>query len=143
MISQLLALTTIFGAIVVPPKPGLAQSFGKENFKNLNKHVDLNKSVAKYHNNCAAVNKRVTLITIFGAIVDLLKALVRTTPFSLNVLTLKTIPKEFSSIVNYKAVQCTEVRLSSFLSGGFTTRAVINPPERKLTKHTSVQCSDT
>jgi hypothetical protein len=30
MISQLLALTTIFGAIVVPPKPGLAQSFGKE-----------------------------------------------------------------------------------------------------------------
>ena len=46
MISQLLALTTIFGAIVVPPKPGLAQSFGKENFKNLNKHVDLNKSVA-------------------------------------------------------------------------------------------------
>ena len=28
--------------------------------------------------------------------------------------------------------QCTEVRFDSFLSGGFTTMAVINPPERKL-----------
>ena len=39
MISQLLALTTIFGAIVVPPKPGLAQSFGKKYLYNLNKCV--------------------------------------------------------------------------------------------------------
>ena len=46
MISQLLALTTIFGAIVVPPKPGLAQSFGKEYLSNLNKHIDFNKRVA-------------------------------------------------------------------------------------------------
>ena len=46
MISQLLALTTIFGAIVVPPKPGLAQSFGKEYFLNSYKRVDLNKRVA-------------------------------------------------------------------------------------------------
>ena len=30
--------------------------------------------------------------------------------------------------------QCTEVRFASFLSGGFTTIAVINPPERKLAK---------
>jgi hypothetical protein len=37
-------------------------------------------------------------------------------------------------------VQCTEVRFVSLLSGGFTTMAVINPPERKLAKHTSVQC---
>ena len=36
--------------------------------------------------------------------------------------------------------QCTEVRFASFLSGGFTTMAVINPLERKLAKRTSVQC---
>ena len=36
--------------------------------------------------------------------------------------------------------QCTEVRFASFLSGGFTTMAVINPPERNLAKCTSVQC---
>ena len=33
---------------------------------------------------------------------------------------------------------CTEVRFASFLSGGFTTTAVINPPERKLSKRNSV-----
>ena len=32
----------------------------------------------------------------------------------------------------------TEVRFASFLSGGFTIMAVINPPERKLAKCTSV-----
>ena len=31
------------------------------------------------------------------------------------------------------------MRFASFLSGEFTTMAVINPPERKLTKRTSVQ----
>ena len=36
--------------------------------------------------------------------------------------------------------QCTEVCFVSFLSGGFTTTAVINPPERKLAKRISVQC---
>ena len=36
---------------------------------------------------------------------------------------------------------CTEVRFDSFLSGGFTTMAVINPPERKLAKGTSVHCA--
>ena len=35
--------------------------------------------------------------------------------------------------------QCTEVCFVSVLSGGFTTMAVINPPERKLAKSTSVQ----
>ena len=33
---------------------------------------------------------------------------------------------------------CTDVRFARFLSGGFTTMAVINPPERKLAKRTSV-----
>ena len=36
---------------------------------------------------------------------------------------------------------CTEVRFASFLSGGFTTLAVINPKERKLAKLTSVLCA--
>ena len=38
------------------------------------------------------------------------------------------------------SVNCTEVRFASFLSGGFTTMAVIDPPERKLAKRTSVNC---
>ena len=29
---------------------------------------------------------------------------------------------------------CTEVRFASFLPGGFTTMALISPPERKLAK---------
>ena len=29
------------------------------------------------------------------------------------------------------------MRFTSFLSGGFTTMVVINPPEKKLAKHTS------
>ena len=36
-------------------------------------------------------------------------------------------------------LQCTEVRFASFLSAGFTSMAVINPPEKKLAKRTSVQ----
>ena len=32
----------------------------------------------------------------------------------------------------YDTQECTEARFASFLSGGFTTLAVINPPERKL-----------
>ena len=36
--------------------------------------------------------------------------------------------------------QCTEVRFVSFLSGGFITAIVVNPPERKLAKCTSVHC---
>ena len=35
--------------------------------------------------------------------------------------------------------KCTEVRFASFLSGGFTTMAVINPPERKLAKRISLK----
>ena len=35
--------------------------------------------------------------------------------------------------------ECTEVRFASFLSGGFTTMEVINPPEKKLSKPISVE----
>ena len=35
-------------------------------------------------------------------------------------------------------VHCTEMRFASFLSGGFTTMAVMNPPEKKLEKRTYV-----
>ena len=37
-----------------------------------------------------------------------------------------------------KSAKFTEVRFTSFFSGVFTTMAVINPPERKLTKRISV-----
>ena len=36
------------------------------------------------------------------------------------------------------SIHSTEVRFASFLSGGFTTMAVMNPPEKKLEKRTSV-----
>ena len=39
-----------------------------------------------------------------------------------------------------KFLQCTEVRFVSFFSGGFNTAIVVNPPEKKLAKRTSVQC---
>ena len=35
---------------------------------------------------------------------------------------------------------CTEVRFASFRSCGFTNLAVLNPPEKKLEKRTSVHC---
>ena len=35
---------------------------------------------------------------------------------------------------------CTEVGFACFLSGGFITAIVVNPPERKLAKRTSVHC---
>ena len=51
-------------------------------------------------------------------------------------MTLKSSKGQFI----YKiAISLTEVHFASFLSGGFTTVAVINQPERKLTKRTSVQ----
>ena len=36
-------------------------------------------------------------------------------------------------------VQCTGMRFASFLSSGFITVIVVNPTERKLAIHTSVQ----
>ena len=35
----------------------------------------------------------------------------------------------------------TEVRFASLLSGGFITAILVNPPESKLAKRTSVHCS--
>ena len=35
--------------------------------------------------------------------------------------------------------QCTKMRFASFQSGGFITVIVVNPPESKLAKRTSVQ----
>ena len=40
----------------------------------------------------------------------------------------------------WPANHCTELHFASFLSGIFTTIALKNPPERKLTKQTSVHC---
>ena len=39
------------------------------------------------------------------------------------------------------SMQCTKVHFASFLSGELTTTAVINPPEKKLAKRTSVHCA--
>ena len=36
--------------------------------------------------------------------------------------------------------ECTEVRFACFLFGGFITAIVVNSPERKLAKRTSVEC---
>ena len=41
-----------------------------------------------------------------------------------------------------RVAHCTEVHFASFLSGGFITAIVVNPPERKLAKRTSVHCSE-
>ena len=40
----------------------------------------------------------------------------------------------FATHQDLKMEQCTEVRFASFLSGGFITVALINPPESKLEK---------
>ena len=45
------------------------------------------------------------------------------------------------SVSSYCTLHCTEVHFVSLLSGGFTTMAVINPPEKKLAKRTSVDWS--
>ena len=37
---------------------------------------------------------------------------------------------------------CSEVRFASFLCGGFINATVVNSPERKLAKHTSVYWSE-
>ena len=45
--------------------------------------------------------------------------------------------------MSYSLLECTEVHFASFLSGGFITAIVVNPPERKLAKRTSVECIET
>ena len=54
---------------------------------------------------------------------------------------LKKIQRSGSERILINTQQCTEVRFTSFLSGGFTTMAVINPTGRKLAKSTSVHCA--
>ena len=51
--------------------------------------------------------------------------------FTQYLLVLRTVPLSFL-VTGSQLNQCTEVRFVSFLSGGFTTLAVRNPPERKL-----------
>ena len=43
------------------------------------------------------------------------------------------------SLIKIKSTY-TEVRFVNFLSGGFIPAIVVNPPERKLAKRTSVHC---
>ena len=52
------------------------------------------------------------------------------------------VDKWWSSSSSIVSQHCTEVRFTSFLSGGFTTMAVIKPPESKLVKRTSVHWLD-
>ena len=54
--------------------------------------------------------------------------------------TIEKYPKILEFPVKSALSYCTEVPFSSFLSDGFSTMAVINPPERKLAKSTSVDC---
>jgi phosphotransferase system glucose/maltose/N-acetylglucosamine-specific IIC component len=44
----------------------------------------------------------------------------------------------FYSGIGHLLLQYTEMRFGGFFSGGFTTMAVINPPEKKLAKHICV-----
>jgi hypothetical protein len=49
----------------------------------------------------------------------------------------RTITFQIEIYLNY-LTHCTEIRFASFFSGGFITAIVVNPPERKLAKCTSV-----
>ena len=48
------------------------------------------------------------------------------------------LPKYEQQIARISALYCTEVHFASFLSRQFITAIVVNPPERKLAKRTSV-----
>ena len=50
----------------------------------------------------------------------------------------KNLSSEVLMLSHFVIKYCTEVRFASFLSSGFTTMAVINQPERKLTECTYV-----
>ena len=63
-----------------------------------------------------------------GALNLRLAALVRTR------LTVNPSPR----VNNHCTVHFTEMRFASFLSGAFITAIVVNPPEKKLAKRTSV-----
>ena len=53
-----------------------------------------------------------------------------------------TFYKKFSALRVLSTPHCTDVRFASFLSGGFITMAVINPPDWKLANRTSVHCAN-
>ena len=66
--------------------------------------------------------------------------------FSEKILVLFPLPKKCAAfypkicILKFPVLRhCTEVRFTSFFSGGFITAIVVNPPERRLAKHISVQ----
>ena len=50
-----------------------------------------------------------------------------------------TVQPQHKLVLFQPTKRCTEVHFASFLSGGFITAIVINPPERKLAKRTSVR----
>jgi hypothetical protein len=56
---------------------------------------------------------------------------------------LKKIYIDETKIVENASLCTAQVCFASFLSGGFTTMTVINTPEKKLAKHTSVHCNST
>ena len=45
-------------------------------------------------------------------------------------------------LIFVKIGHCAEVHFASFQFGDFTTKAVMNPPEKKVEKCTSVHCWD-
>ena len=51
---------------------------------------------------------------------------------------INTIFFEGKEAINIQIYHCSYVRFASFLSGGFITAIVVNPPESKLAKRTSV-----
>ena len=55
----------------------------------------------------------------------------------------KKMNESVTSALQIMMLQCTEVRFASFLSGRFITAILVNPPERKQAKRTSVHCSET
>ena len=50
------------------------------------------------------------------------------------------LPDEPGKSTTLLPSRCTEVHFASLLSGGFPTIALINPPEKKMAKPTSVHC---
>ena len=54
-----------------------------------------------------------------------------------HLLKLTAVLQKHLKILTHNALQCTEVRFASFLSSGFTTMAVINPPEIGRPKNSS------
>ena len=54
---------------------------------------------------------------------------------------LKTVSGlKFKAFFQLNMIHYTEVRFAGFFSGGFITAIVVNPPERRLAKRTSVHC---